>query len=237
MHPLAAMVLTQVGSLAVNKFLEEIQGPSPYQQTIDQQAGMYQQMMPQLQKQAAGGMTPQLQGQFGQINRQVSQTQQTYGSQARAGSGTARTIPGRAQGARIAAAGVETKGQAIASSAQQAQNALLGIGQSAQQQQGLLEQQRSAKITQLLANIGTMYAEYKLMEQQGQINEYAKRNYELMNAWFKKELGIEMSGQPASGLSGQIPGSLSPVEPTLTKLPMRNINNPSSYWPGQFKVQ
>jgi len=205
---LTSLILAQIGGTAATSLINRL-FPDPYEQRIKNQANMFQQMLPQLQTQAAGGMTPALKGQFNQINRQVSRTQQSYGAQARAGSGTARTIPNRAVGGRIAAAGTEAKGAAIAESSQQAQNALLGIGQQAQAQQGALQQQRSAKISQLLANIGSMYAEYKLMQQSGQTNQYMENTYKMMNDWLQRELGLETPAT-APSLPQQTPGYWNP---------------------------
>jgi len=175
-----------------------------------------------LQTQAAGGMTPALKGQFNQINRQVSRTQQSYGAQARAGSGTARTIPNRAVGGRIAAAGTEAKGAAIAESSQQAQNALLGIGQQAQAQQMQMGQQRKAMVAQILANIGSMYADYKLLEEQGLLTEELRQRRKILDKLIMDEF-------PASSVQGSpLPQQIGPQVP--------NINQPSSYWQGRFKL-
>ena len=147
-NPLAGLLLSAIGTEVLGGIFGS---QSPFEQAIQQQVMAGNQLLPQLQAQAAGQPSAASRGIQQQLRQQTTSAQQSFAASAtaRGGGGT----PVAAQQARFREA--ETGALATLLGQQQlgAQQQLLGVTRAGLGAQGLLEQQENQARGQLMSDI------------------------------------------------------------------------------------
>lgn len=163
MDPLTAQILMQIGMQIADKIpggegvmgLFEDQGGSSAERALQQQVGIGQQLIPELQRQAAGGTTPGLMASERRLQEEATRAGQTYAASARR-RGVAGTIPATAQQGRIQAGMIRGLADLRGSAAQSAQQQLAGFYAGAPMQLASLEAAKGQQQRQMFEDIGTV---------------------------------------------------------------------------------
>jgi hypothetical protein len=142
-------------------------GQSPFEENVAQRLGITQQLIPQLQAQAAGQPTAATRAAGMQLSQQMKRLQQSYAASAQR-QGIAGTTPARAQQGRLQAAKVQGMAGIMGASQIAAQQQLGQLAAGAPAQQFQIEQQRRQQKREFLTGIGQVMAEYRLQDSQGQ---------------------------------------------------------------------
>lgn len=158
-NPLAAAV---AGQLATSVLGGLFGGESPFEQATGQFLQAGQDLIPQLQRQAAGLPTAATRAQMGQLQQQATRAGQSFAASAqRQGIGGGRTTPGRAQQGRVQAAQLQAQGNILGQAQLTAQQQLLGIGSQGLRAQAGIEQGELAGKQQFLGGIADFMAWYR----------------------------------------------------------------------------
>lgn len=174
--PLFGAVLSVAGSQLLGRLLGG--GQAPYEQALAQQAGIGGQLIPQLQAQAVGRPTLGTQAAERSIRQAVTRLQQSYGATALRRAPTGQTTPTMVQQRRYREeveipAIAQMRGQAMTSAQQQ----LGALYAGAPQAQAQMAMQRRQQLAQFGTDVGTFFAMYKLMGQQGQTDPMVEEAY------------------------------------------------------------
>jgi len=189
--PLGKTLAQFSGSAAIGKLMDIIEGPSPYEQLVQQQLGVGKTLIPQLQAQAAGRPTAATRAQMGQLSQEVNRLQQSYGASAtrggmggpvgRGGLPTATV----AQQGRYQASKLQGMANIMGQSQIAAQQQLGGIYGAGVQAQGLLELQERQNRNEFISSFGDAYSanklEPKLQSSLNKSNEMLAQLSTLMN--------------------------------------------------------
>lgn len=160
---LAANPLTAaMGGIEAVLGIRDLFSKSPADRAAEMQAGVTGQLIPQLQRQAAGLPTAATQAQMGQLQQQATRMGQSYAASAqRQGIGGGRTTPGRAQQGRVQAAQLTAQGNILGQAQLSAQQQLLGIGSQGLQAQQQQEAVGFIKKQALMSDLGDFMSWYK----------------------------------------------------------------------------
>ena len=142
-NPFLSAILANFGYDAYNTAKQAIFGPSPYEQAVQQQVNVGNQLIPQLQAQMQGKQTAASRNLMQQVRQNTTQAQQSYaaGATARGAGGT----PVAAQQSRFRAAETQTMGNVLGQYQMNAQNQLAGIAAGGVQALGGIEAQKRAQ--------------------------------------------------------------------------------------------
>lgn len=166
--PLGKTLAQFSGSAAIGKLMDMIEGPSPYEQAVQQQLAVGKTLIPQLQAQAAGRPTAATRAQMGQLGQEVNRLQQSYGASAtRGGMGGPVGRGGlptatRAQQGRMQASKIQGMANIMGQSQTSAQQQLTGIYGAGMQAQGLLELEQRRSRNEMISSFGDAYSANKL---------------------------------------------------------------------------
>jgi hypothetical protein len=166
-NPILTAILVDLGAQAATELLGSVfGGTSPAEQAAGQMTGIGQQLIPQLQAQAAGQQTAATQAQQRQLQQATTRMQQSYGASARRSGLGAPTLGGgqptvsRAQQGRFQAAQVGAMGDIMGRSQIAAQQQLGGLyGQGLETQRGIEMEEMAARgravsgLSQLMADM------------------------------------------------------------------------------------
>lgn len=180
----------------INLVQDMVAGPSQYEQELQRGAGIGKDLVPQLQRQAAGLPTVQTQAMQRETQRAVNRLQQSYATSA-SRQGVGRTAQ-RAQQGRLQAAGMEaqlqTRGQAMG----QAQQALGQLYGASMQGMGQYKAEQGAKKRALYSGIGQLMGKQQLLQQQG----VDTTEWNSLIQLIQQILGEVTGGKPALGPAG-----------------------------------
>ena len=222
--PLGKTFAQFAGSMALGKVMEWMSGPSLEGPALQQQVGIGQTLIPQLQAQAAGQPTAATQAQMGQLSQEVNRLQQSYGASAtRGGMGGPVGDGGlptasRAQQGRYQVGKVQAMGGIMGQSMISAQQQLGGLyGQGMQAQGGLELEQRQAR-GKFLDDFGAIYAANKLepdlKKWLGQSGDYYNRLSIYLSNMLLPAESASVPQQPISKPQGTNPYSwMTPTTP------------------------
>ena len=206
-NPLLAALLAQAGSRMFSSFFG---GASPYEQAAGQMLGAQRELIPQLQRQAAGLPTIATENIKRQLRQEGTRQGQAFAASAQR-QGIAGMAPATAQQGRIAAATTEAIGNQLAQAQLAAQQQLLGVGAQGMQAQGLIEQRQQATQQQFMSDIGAFMGWY-------QQNQYDPLAMEMMDAL------RQLFGYQTKFMSRMTQGL--PANPPYRVYPMRSTLNP-----------
>lgn len=158
-NPYEAAMLANVGYDAFSAAKQAIFGPSPYEQAVQQQVNVGNQLRPQLQAQAQGQPTAASRNLMQQVRQNTTAAQQSYaaGATARGAGGT----PVAAQQARFRAAETQTMGNVLGQYQMNAQNQLAQIAMGGTQALGGIEAQKAQQKDAALADFMGFLGYYK----------------------------------------------------------------------------
>ena len=163
-NPILMAILTNLGAQAATELMGTVFGStSPAEQAAGQMTGIGQQLIPQLQAQAAGLPTAATQAQQRQLQQATTRMGQSYAASARRSGmgsptlGGGQPTPSRAQQGRYQAAQIGAMGNIMGQSQIAAQQQLGGLyGQGLEMQRGI-EMQESAARGEAVSNITKMF--------------------------------------------------------------------------------
>lgn len=199
--PLGKTLAQFSGSAAIGKLMDMIEGPSPYEQAVQQQLAVGKTLIPQLQAQARGEQTAATRAQMGQLSQEVNRLQQSYGASAtRGGMGGPVGRGGlptatRAQQGRYQASKVQGMANIMGQSQIAAQQQLGGIYGAGMQAQGLLELQERQNRNEFISSFGDAYSANKL---EPELQSYLNESKEMLN-----QLSITLNN--LMGQQGNVP--------------------------------
>lgn len=160
MDPITLATLVSIGLKLSERVGGMFEGPSAAERALEQQVGIGQQLIPELQRQAGGGTTPALQASERRLQEEATRAGQTYAASARR-RGVAGTIPATAQQGRIQAGMIRGLADIRGSAAQSAQQQLAGLYRGAPMQLAGLEAARGEEQRGMYEDIGRIMGYYQ----------------------------------------------------------------------------
>lgn len=171
MDPITIATLASIGINLAGQVGGMFGGPSPAEQAIQQQVGIGQQLIPELQRQMAGGTTPGIMASERRLKEETTRAGQTYAASARR-RGVAGTIPAAAQQGRIEAGMIRGLADIRGSAAQSAQQQLAGLYRGAPMQLAGLEAARGEEQRGMFEDIGAIMGYYQSRGEREEDAEY-----------------------------------------------------------------
>ena len=163
-NPILKAILVNLGAQGVTELLGSVfGGTSPAEQAAGQMTGIGQQLIPQLQAQAAGQPTAATQAQQRQLQQATTRMQQSYSASARRSGMGAPTLGGgqptvsRAQQGRFQAAQIGAMGDIMGRSQLAAQQQLGGLYGQGLEMQRQMEMQESAARGEAVSNLTKLF--------------------------------------------------------------------------------
>lgn len=169
--PITKAALASIGINLFGKVAGMFGGPSPAEQAIQQQVGIGQQLIPELQRQAGGGTTPGIMASERRLQEQATRAGQTYAASARR-RGVAGTVPAAAQQGRLQAGMIRGLADIRGSAAQSAQQQLAGLYAGAPAQMAGLEAAQGQQQRAMFEDIGTIMGYYQSRGEREEDAEY-----------------------------------------------------------------
>lgn len=222
-NPLLSALLAQAGSYAFSKILGQT---SPYEEAAGSMLAAQQELLPQLQRQAAGLPTVATENIKRQLRQEGTRQGQAFAASA-SRQGIRGTTPGAAQQGRVAAATTQAIGNQLGQAQLAAQQQLLGVGAQGLQAQGIAEQQQAAQQQQFMSDIGAFMGWYG----QNKTNPMALEMMGLLRKLLGYQsgfMGQMLQGPPPKTPTPEypLPSMLNPPAPLLT--PRQNVFKPKS---------
>lgn len=175
-------LLAAIGGQAATSILGGLFGStSPFEQASQQALQAQQQLIPQLQRQAAGLPTAATRAQMGQLQQSATRAGQSFAASAQR-QGIAGTTPSRAQQGRVQAAQIQGQANILGQSQLAAQQQLLGIGAQGFAGQQQIEAGELAGKQQFLTGLGDFMAWYR----QNKDSQLGRDMFE----WLKSEIAL-----------------------------------------------
>lgn len=162
---LLKMLAVSTGSDIIAGIGESLMGKSPYEQTMGEQAGVMNSLMPQLTQEAQGIPSMATRNMMREAGTDINREQQSFmASQMRANpyqtkinTATRSTLP------RFTQMKQEANRNILGQAQQGARSALMGVGLNAQTQIGIAEQRRQARRDEFNSNVSSILGFYKGM--------------------------------------------------------------------------